>query len=68
MHTTDRAYLTPAQAAELADRTEVTVTNWCRRFPALGTKVVGRWRVDPDVLQRILAGEAPASAASDRAA
>ena len=35
-------YLTPAQAAELAGTHENTATEWCKRFPGLATKVVGK--------------------------
>lgn len=47
---------TAAQDAEVNER---TILNWVRRDPTLGRKIGGRWRVDPDRLQRILDGTAP---------
>lgn len=47
-----------------ADEAQVhprTVLNWLGRDPSLGRKIGGRWRVDPDRLQRILEGTAPLS-------
>lgn len=46
-------------AAREAEVTHRTVLNWIRRDPTLGHKVGGRWRVDPDRLQRILEGSSP---------
>jgi len=46
-------------AAREAQVNERTILNWVRRDPTLGRKIGGRWRVDPDRLQRILEGSAP---------
>jgi hypothetical protein len=46
-----------ATAAQTADVQPSTVIAWCRRY-GIGRKVGGRWRVDPDALAAILAGEA----------
>ena len=53
----DRPFLTPPQAAPLAGVTRQCVTTWCRRYPGLARRVAGRWRIDPAVLDRLLAGE-----------
>ncbi len=58
-------YLTPPQAAERAGVTDWTVIAWCRRFPGLGRKIVGRWRVDPAALDRLLCGHQPPAAGGD---
>ena len=52
-----RPYLTPADAAEIADVGEHAVREWCMSIPGLAAKVVGRWRIDPAALDRVLAGE-----------
>jgi hypothetical protein len=49
--------LSPPQAARRAGVTRPTVVAWCRRYAGLGRRVAGRWRVDPAVLDRLLAGE-----------
>ncbi len=36
--------------------TTSTISDWCERQPALGWKVVGRWRVRPELLDRVLRG------------
>lgn len=46
-------------AASEAQVHQRTVLNWLARDPSLGRKIGGRWRVDPDRLQRILEGTAP---------
>ena len=55
-------YLTPAEAAVKADVTPRAMTAWCDRYPGLAVRVVGRWRIRPDVLNRILAGNMPSGA------
>ena len=55
-------YLTPAEAAFMADVTPRTIIAWCDRYPDLGVRVVGRWRIRPDVLNRLLAGHMPSDA------
>ena len=51
-----RPWLTPNQAAIEADVTPATVRRWCAARPGLARRVMGRWRVDPDALARLLAG------------
>lgn len=50
-------FLTVPEAAQLAGVTPATMSNWCGRYAGLGKMVGGRWRVDPVVLTRIIAGE-----------
>lgn len=50
-------YITASEAAKRAGVVITTVSNWARRYPELGVKVVGRWRINPAQLQRILDGE-----------
>lgn len=54
-------YLTTTIAAEKADVNPQTINYWLHRYPGLGYKVGGRWRLNPDYLQRILDGNAPLS-------
>ena len=56
------SYLTPAEAAAWADVTPRCIVLWCRKHPALAVRVVGRWRIRPDVLNRLLAGNMPGDA------
>ena len=56
---TTRTYLTPAKAGRAADVTARCILLWIRKYPGLGRKVGGRWRVDPDAFGRLLHGEAP---------
>ncbi len=51
-----RPYLIPKEAAKIARVTEPTVINWCIRYPELGVKVGGRWRISPVALQQVLDG------------
>ncbi len=53
------SYLTPAEAAAWADVTSRCIVLWCRKHPALAVRVVGRWRIRPEVLNRLLNGELP---------
>ena len=55
--TASKTYLTTSEAARVAGVTPQAVLRWCQRIPGLATRVVGRWRVDPAVLNRVLAGE-----------
>ena len=51
---------TRLSAAALARRHDIPTTTlyrWFARYPGLGVKVGGRWRVDPGRLSRLLAGE-----------
>jgi hypothetical protein len=54
---TTRPYLTPTNAALMADVTHGCISVWCRRYPGLARKVAGRWRIDPAVFDRLLRGE-----------
>jgi hypothetical protein len=45
------------EAARRAGITRAGLTTWLHRYPILGVKVAGRWRVDSDALARLLAGE-----------
>jgi hypothetical protein len=62
--TPQKATLVPSpthlSAAALARRHGIPTTTlyrWFAQYPGLGIKVAGRWRVDPDALNRLLAGE-----------
>ena len=50
-------YITATEAAARAGVVLTTITNWASRHPELGVKVMGRWRIHPAQLQRILDGE-----------
>lgn len=52
-------FLTASEAALLAGVTHRALNVWCRRFPDLAVRVVGRWRIRPDALDRLLAGDLP---------
>lgn len=54
-------HLTTREAATRAGLTLHGLRLWFHRYPGLGLKVGGRWRVDGSILSRILAGEPPAS-------
>ena len=62
------AYLTPNEAAALADVSPSTIRFWCARHPELGCKIgVGAKapiRINPDVLAEILKGKPVIRAAS----
>lgn len=51
--------ITTRQAARQAGITLHGLRAWFRRYPGLGHKVAGRWRVDPSVLSDILKGVPP---------
>ena len=55
-------YLTASEAAVKADVTRRAIVAWCTRYPDLAVRVVGRWRIRPDVLNRLLAGNMPSDA------
>lgn len=55
-------YMTASEAAKQAGVVLTTITNWAHRHPELGVKVMGRWRIQPAQLQRILDGELPSKA------
>lgn len=50
-------FLTPSGAARRAGVTSKCVRQWCHRVPGLGVRVVGRWRINPAVLDRLLSGQ-----------
>jgi hypothetical protein len=52
-------YLTTSKAAQQAAVAPSTIHFWLAKYPDLGRKVGGRWRLDPDRLQRILDGSNP---------
>ncbi len=52
-------FLTAPRAAELVGVTPQTITGWCRRYPGLAVRVIGRWRVDAAALDRVLCGQPP---------
>jgi hypothetical protein len=60
-------FLTPSEAALRARVTARCVTSWCYRVPGLAVRVMGRWRVDPAALDRLLRGQMPLSAGGDHA-
>lgn len=62
-----REFLTPAEAAIRARVTPRCVTNWCERVPGLAVRVVGRWRVNPASLDRLLQGQTPLPGGGDHA-
>lgn len=56
-----RQFLPPSEAALRAGVTARSVTDWCHSVPGLAVRVVGRWRVDPAALDRLLRGQMPIS-------
>jgi hypothetical protein len=54
-----RTWETTAEAAERVGRSEQTIRSWVRRF-RIGIMVAGAWRVDRDLLDRLLADRAGA--------
>jgi hypothetical protein len=52
-----RDWLTPPEAAEIAQVSSVTIITWCKDNPKLGRKIGARWRVNKDTLNRFLKGE-----------
>lgn len=52
-------YMTASAAARQAGVVQTTITNWTSRYPDLGKKVAGRWRINPAQLERILDGQQP---------
>jgi len=49
-------FVAPPEAASMAGVTENAVRCWCEHY-GLGVKVGGRWRINPDDLERFLKGE-----------
>ena len=56
-----RSWISVPVAAQNAEVTPSTVIQWCQRY-GIGRKVAGRYRIDPDALARLLAGEARVAA------
>lgn len=54
----DRAWIAGPEAAARASVTTRAIYLWCRRY-RLGNKIAGRWRIDPEALARMLAGDRP---------
>lgn len=52
-------FISGTEAAKRAGVVLTTIANWASRHPELGVKVMGRWRIHPAQLQRILNGELP---------
>lgn len=50
-------FISGTEAAKRAGVVLTTIANWASRHPELGVKVMGRWRIRPAQLQRILDGE-----------
>jgi hypothetical protein len=55
--TMSKQTITTDEARRLANVTRQCLNAWLHRFEGLGLFVGGRWRVDPEVLGRLLAGE-----------
>ena len=52
-----RRFLTPTTAGVVAGVTRFTIVRWCRDGLLPGRKIVGRWRIDPQDLDRLLGEE-----------
>ena len=50
-------FLSPPEAARRANVSDRALRDWCERIPGLAVRVVGRWRVNPAALDRVLRGE-----------
>lgn len=55
-------FISGTEAAKRAGVVLTTIANWATRHPELGIKVMGRWRISPTQLQRVLNGELPRKA------
>ena len=56
-----RSWISVPVAAQKAEVTSSTIILWCQRY-GIGRKVAGRYRIDPDALAKLLAGEAQVAA------
>ncbi len=56
-----QGWITAAEAARRAEVTTACIADWVRRY-GIGRKVAGRFRIDPEALDRFLAGEPVARA------
>lgn len=55
---TVKAWLSTSEAAEVAQVDQSTVLRWCQRFGTpFARRVSGRWRISPDGLAKLLAGD-----------
>lgn len=52
-------FISLPEAAARAEVSWSTLREWCLRHQDLARKVEGRWRVDPNSLERILEGTRP---------
>ena len=52
-------HLTPTEVASRLGVDPSTVRRWAKRLP-LGEKLVGRWRLDPDLIAAAITGAPPA--------
>lgn len=55
-----KSFLTVTEAMERAEVGPSCIAQWCIRY-GIGRKIAGRWRVNPDLLARLLAGEREAA-------
>jgi hypothetical protein len=49
-------WITTTEAGQRARSSKASIVRWVSVGALAGCKVVGRWRVDPDDLDRLLAG------------
>lgn len=58
MENTGEAWITTTDAAALAEVSGHTIRSWLRKYPAIGKRVGGRYRVKREAIEKIVAGEA----------
>lgn len=51
-------YISTSEAVKRAGVSVPTIIRWCERYE-IGTRVAGRWRVDPNKLDKLLSGAWP---------
>ncbi len=56
-----RSWISVPVAAQKAEVTSSTIILWVQRY-GIGRKVAGRYRIDPDALAKLLAGEVQVAA------
>ena len=54
-----RTWLTPPEAAKIAEVTSMTIINWCKSNQKLGKKINKRWRIYANELAKFLKEEGP---------
>ena len=64
--TEEPIYINTTEAAARAGVTRMTITHWCYRY-GIGTKVGGRWRIDPFKLNRMITKGSEVSAEEKKA-